>query len=187
VVNPPGARLQFPPATQVVSPAAQTGDFICPYPASARTNAAILTAAVAVFALEAVWYTVFQQPWMRGVSTTREMLMSSGVNPAFQYATAFVMAFLIAAAISHILQLTGPQSALRGIRVGAGVWLSFVFTTFATEYAFEVKPGLFGINAGFWLFGMMLAGAIVGAWKKKTPAGGLQAVVTENHSKTVAR
>jgi hypothetical protein len=26
---------------------------------------------------------------------------------------------------------------------------------------------LLGINAGFWLLGMMLMGAIVGGWKKK--------------------
>jgi Protein of unknown function (DUF1761) len=148
---------------------------------------ALLTAAVAVFMLEAIWYTAFQKPWLRGVSTTRESLMSTGVNPAVQYAIAFVMAFVIAAAISCIIQLTGPQSAMRGIRIGAGVWLSFVFTTFATEYAFEVKPGLFGINAGFWLFGMTLAGAIVGGWKKKSLATGLHAVVTEAQSKTVIR
>jgi hypothetical protein len=83
---------------------------------------ATLTAAVAVFVLEAIWYTAFQQPWMRGVSTTREMLMRASFNPAFQYATAFVMAILIAAAISCIIQLTGPQSAMRGMRIGALVW-----------------------------------------------------------------
>jgi uncharacterized protein YacL len=147
---------------------------------------AILAAGVAVFVLEAVWYTAFQQQWLRGVSTSREMLMNSGISPVSQYAAAFVMALIIAAAISAAIQLTGPQTALRGIRVGAGIWLSFVFTTFATEYAFEVKPGLFGINAGFWLFGMMLSGAIVGGWRKD-PASGLHAVLTDGQSETVAR
>lgn len=139
---------------------------------------AILAAAVATFCLEAVWYTAFQKPWLRGVSTTREVLVSSGVNPAFQYGAALAMAIILAAALSCIVQLTGPQTAPRGISIGAYVWLSFVFTTFATEYAFEVKPGLFAINAGFWLFGMMLTGAIVGGWRKK-PAAGLHAVVTK--------
>jgi hypothetical protein len=33
---------------------------------------------------------------------------------------------------------------------------------------FEVRPfSLLAVNAGFWLLGMMLMGAIVGAWKKK--------------------
>ena len=147
---------------------------------------AIAAAAVATFFLEAVWYTAFQKPWLRGINSTQEQLMHSGVNPAVSYATAFVLAIVIAVAISCIVQLTGPQTALRGIRIGAYVWLSFVFTTFATEYAFEVKPGLFAINAGFWLFGMMLSGAIVGGWIRK-PAAGLHAVVTEPDSKSVAR
>jgi Protein of unknown function (DUF1761) len=147
---------------------------------------AILVAALATFCLEAVWYTAFQKPWLRGIASTREQLMSTGVNPAFPYATALLMAAVLAAAISCILQLTGPQTALRGIRMGAIVWFSFVFTTFATEYAFEVKPGLFGINAGFWLFGMMLTGAIVGGWGKR-PSPALHAVVTEARTKTMAK
>ncbi len=147
---------------------------------------AILVAALATFCLEAVWYTAFQKPWLRGIASTREQLMNTGVNPAFPYATALLMAAVLAVAISCILQLTGPQTALRGIRIGAIVWFSFVFTTFATEYAFEVKPGLFGINAGFWLFGMMLTGAIVGGWRKR-PSQALHAVVTQARTKTMAK
>jgi hypothetical protein len=37
----------------------------------------------------------------------------------------------------------------------------------STQYVFEARTlKLLGINAGFWLLGMMLMGAIVGAWKK---------------------
>jgi hypothetical protein len=74
----------------------------------------------------------------------------------------------MATAISCVTQLSGPQTALRGIRAGALLWLGFELTAWSTEYAFEVRPlSLLGINAGFWLLGMMLMGAIVGAWKKK--------------------
>jgi hypothetical protein len=85
-----------------------------------------------------------------------------------QYGTALLSAAVIAAAISCVTQLTGPQTAIRGIRVAAMLWLGFVLTTYSTEYVFEVRPwSLLGINAGFWLLGMVLMGAIVGAWKKK--------------------
>jgi hypothetical protein len=48
------------------------------------------------------------------------------------------------------------------------VWLGFVFPVFSVEYVFEVRPwSLLGINAGFWLGGMILMGAIVGGWKKR--------------------
>lgn len=74
----------------------------------------------------------------------------------------------MATAISCVTQLTGPQTALRGIKVGVLLWAGFVLTSWSTEYVFEVRPlSLLGINAGFWLLGMALMGAIVGGWKKK--------------------
>lgn len=130
---------------------------------------AILIAAIACFLLEAAWYSYFQQAWLSGVGRTREWLMGPGaLNPAIQYGTALLAAAVMATAISCVTQLTGAQTALRGIRAGALLWLGFEITAWSTEYAFEVRPlSLLGINAGFWLIGMMLMGAIVGAWKKK--------------------
>jgi uncharacterized protein DUF1761 len=129
---------------------------------------AILAAGVACFLLAAGWYTFFMQPWLDGTGRTKEWLMATGINPAVQYGTAFVSATVVAAVISRVVQLTGPQTAMRGIKVAAMLWLGFVLTTIATEYAFEVRPlSLLGINAGFWLLGMTIQGAIVGAWTKK--------------------
>ncbi|MGB6691558.1 MAG: DUF1761 domain-containing protein [Terracidiphilus sp.] len=130
---------------------------------------AILVAAIACFLLEAGWYSYFMQAWLNGIGRTKEWLMSSaGYNPALQYGTALLGAAVMATAISCVTQLTGPQTAWRGIKVGALLWLGFEATTWSTEYVFEVRPlSLLGINSGYWLFGMMLMGAIVGAWKKK--------------------
>jgi hypothetical protein len=129
---------------------------------------AIFVAAIACFLLEAGWYTTLQKPWLEGIGRTEKDLMAAGVNPALQYGTAFVAAAVIAAALSRVIQLTGPQTALRGIKVAAIMWVGFVLTTWATEYVFEARTlKLLGINAGFWLLGMMLMGVIVGAWKKK--------------------
>ena len=130
---------------------------------------AILVAATACFLLEAGWYTYFMQPWLDGIGRTMEWLEHSGVNPAFQYSTAFVSAAVMATTISCVTQLTGPQTALRGMKVAALLWLGLIFTSISTEYVFEVRSwSLLGINAGFWLLGMTIMGAIVGAWKKKS-------------------
>jgi len=130
---------------------------------------AIVVAAIACFLFEAVWYTLFQQPWLDGIGRTREWLMGPGaISPAIQYGTAFLAAVVMATAISCVTQLTGPQTALRGIKVAALLWLGFELTAWSTEYAFEVRPlSLLAINAGCWLFGMTIMGVIVGAWKKK--------------------
>jgi hypothetical protein len=64
--------------------------------------------------------------------------------------------------------MTGEQTALRGIKVAVMLWFGFVLTTWVTEYVYEVRPlSLLAINAGFWLLGMTVMGAIVGSWKKK--------------------
>lgn len=133
---------------------------------------AILVAAISCFVFEAGWYSIFLQKWLDGIGRTREWLMSAaGYNPAVQYSTALISAFLIATAISCVTQLTGPQTTRRGIQVALLLWFGFVATTWSTEYIFEVRPAsLWGINIGFWFFGMILMGAIVGGWKKKVPA-----------------
>jgi hypothetical protein len=129
---------------------------------------AILVAAIACFLFEAGWYSFFLQGWLEGIGRTRQWLENTGVNPALQFGTALVAEAVMAAAISCVTQLTGPQTVLRGIKAGALLWLGFVLTTLSTEEVFEVRTfTLLGINAGFWLGGMMLMGAIVGGWRKK--------------------
>lgn len=127
-----------------------------------------IVAAIACFLFEAIWYSTFFSTWLSGIGRTDEWLKHSGPGLPVQFATALVMAALMATAISCVTQLTGKQTALRGIKVGALLWAGFVLTTCSTEYIFEVRPiSLFLVNAGYWLLGMMLMGAIVGGWKKK--------------------
>lgn len=127
-----------------------------------------VVAGVACFLLEAGWYSYFMNTWLNGIGRTKEWLVSSGMNPAIQYATAVVMAVLMATAISYFTQLTGPQTVWRGIKTGALLWAGVMCTALSTEYIFEVRPlSLWAVNAGYWLLGMMLMGAIVGGWRKK--------------------
>jgi len=127
-----------------------------------------LVAAIACFLLEAGWYSTFYTTWLSGIGRSEDWLRHSGPGIPVQFATALVMAALMATAISCVTQLTGKQTALHGMKIAALLWAGFVLTTWSTEYIFEVRPiSLFLVNAGYWLLGMVLMGAIVGAWKKK--------------------
>lgn len=128
---------------------------------------AIAVAAVASFVLAAGWYTMFLQPWLKGISRTMADLATTGVPEWVPYAVALVLAALMATGIDCVIQLTGPQRAGRGIKVAFLLWLGFVFTTLAIEYTYEVRPVLFAINAGYWLVSMAVMGAILGGWKKR--------------------
>jgi hypothetical protein len=129
---------------------------------------AILVAALVNFILQACWYLTFMNTWLAGIGHTKQWIMTTGMNEWVQHGTAFVSAFLIAGSIDCLTQLTGKQTAMRGILMGLSLWVGFVLTTMATDYIYEVRPlSLFAVNCGFWLIGMVVMGAIVGAWKKK--------------------
>jgi hypothetical protein len=128
---------------------------------------AIVIAAVACFLFEAAWYSLFLEAWLKGIGHDHAWLVGQGANPALQYGTALLSEALIATAISCVTQLTGTLTALRAMKVAAILWLGLVLPTIAVEEVFEVRSyALFAVNTGFWLLGMVLMGAIVGAWKK---------------------
>ena len=129
---------------------------------------AILIATIAGFLLEAGWYSSFKAIWLEGIGRTEEWLKQNSPNLALQYFVALVCTAVVATALSWVIQLTGRHTFFRGIWVGAILGLGFVLPIFGLEYIFEVRTfGLLAVNAGFWVVGLMLMGAIVGAWKKK--------------------
>ncbi len=133
--------------------------------------AAIAVATLVYFFLGAAWFTMFMQPWLAGIGRTMAELKASGAPPWLGYVVALVMTAILAIALSWIIQATGPQTAMRGATIAAALWLGFVFTTWATEYAFEARGlPILAINTGYPLVGMLLMGLIIGGWKAKARA-----------------
>ena len=129
---------------------------------------AIAVAAIACFLFEAGWYWLFLDVWLKGIGHDRAWLEWTGVNPVLQFAAALLAEALIAVSISCVTQLTGPQTAPRGISVGAALWLGLILPTISLGAVFaELNYASFAVDAGFWLIGMMLMGAIVGGWRKR--------------------
>ena len=135
---------------------------------------AILVAAIASFLFEALWFSVFMKEWLSGIGRTMEWLVATGINPAIQYAVAILCSVIVATVLSICIQASGELTARRGVIVAAVIWFGFIATGWAKEYIFEIRTlQIYAINAGYSLFDLMLIGAIVGAWKKKSyaPAG----------------
>jgi hypothetical protein len=136
---------------------------------SVRQNyLAIIVAAVACFLFEASWYTLFLDVWLKGIGHDRPWLEHTGVNPTLQWLAALLAQGLIAGTISRFTQLTGAQTALRGTKTAVLLWGGVVIPLSAVGDIFAARSyASFAVNIGFWLIGMMIMGAIVGAWKKK--------------------
>ncbi|MGC1300384.1 MAG: DUF1761 domain-containing protein [Alloacidobacterium sp.] len=130
---------------------------------------AILVSALVYFAMQAVWFTVFMKEWLAGIDKTADELREEGGSVVLAYVIGFVGALAMAAAISWFTQMTGKQTVIRGVLVGIIAWIGFVLTTWSAEYAFEQKGlRVLAINTGISLIGMVVMGAIQGAWKAKS-------------------
>lgn len=130
---------------------------------------AVLVSALVYFAMQAVWFTVFMKEWLAGIGKTADELHQEGASVVMAYVIGFVGALVMAAAISWFTQMTGKQTVIRGVLVGIVAWIGFVLTTWSAEYAFEEKGlRVLAINTGISLIGMVVMGAIQGAWKAKS-------------------
>lgn len=138
-------------------------------PTVRHNPAAIIVATLIYFFLGGVWFTTFMNPWLAGIGRTMTELKNSGMPSWLGYVVALVMTAVLATALSWIIQATGPQTAVRGATIAAALWLGFIFTTWATEYAFEARSiTILAINTGYSLLGMLLMGLVLGGWKAKS-------------------
>ena len=134
-----------------------------------KTNyAAVFIAAIAYWLLGAVWYGVlFSKPWMALEKMTIEEAQS--MNPVLPYVITFVLNLLIAYALAQICIWRNANTVGRGASVGVLLWIGFVGPITFTTYMYEMRPKeLFAINEFYPLAGLILMGAIIGAWTKKS-------------------
>jgi hypothetical protein len=134
-----------------------------------KTNyAAVFVAAVAYWLLGAVWYAVlFSKPWMALENMSMEQAKS--MNPVLPHVVSLILDILIAYSLAQICIWRNANTAGRGASVGVLLWIGFIGPITYTTYMYEMRPKeLFAINEFYPLAGMVLMGAIIGAWTKKS-------------------
>ena len=136
---------------------------------------AVIVSATLFYAIQAMWFTVFKDPWLNGLGKSIPEIMSelSGRPTWPLYAGALICNFIIAFVMAWIFVQVGVRGALAGIAWAAILWFGFVATVMATNYSFELRRAtLLALDAGCPLVGMLATGAILGAWRAK-PRGGM--------------
>ena len=134
-----------------------------------KTNyAAVFVAAIAYWLLGAVWYGVlFGARWM--VLENVSMEQPKSMNPVLPYVVSFVLNILIAYSLAQICIWRNADTIGRGASVGVLLWIGFIGPITYTTYMYEMRPKeLFAINQFYPLAGLVLMGAIIGAWTKKS-------------------
>ena len=125
---------------------------------------AVIAAALAAFALGAVWYSMpmFGRTWMREIGLSEET--ASGANMPLVFVTVFLLQLAAATALAACMP--DPSNWLTGIKCGLVVGLFWVASAFAITYLFEQRSmRLFMINAGYYVVLFAIMGVILGSWR----------------------
>lgn len=125
---------------------------------------AVLIAAILSMAIGALWYSpaMFSKPWMKLVGK-KEKDLQGGSSVA--YAIAMLAFLLIAFVMAHFVRYVGANNVVRGLETGLWLWMGFVATTMAINYAFGQRPQkLWAIDAGYFLVTFLVSGALLAAW-----------------------
>ncbi len=132
--------------------------------------AAVVISAVVYWLLGALWYGVlFGKQWMALEGLNMEHLQQQ--SPTVPYIIAMLANLVLASVLAKICVWREADTAVKGAALGVLLWIGFIATTSFTTYLFEGRSKqLFLINYGYSLVGMLLMGAILGAWKKKGAA-----------------
>jgi len=130
---------------------------------------AVIVAALAYFAIGAVWYAppVLGRVWMAAGGMA---MPEAGTRPsAAIYLTPLVGSVLSAVALAMLAKATGTDSLEEGIAlglvvaIGFAVAISFVTAQFESE---KPKPMTWGaVNAGYHVVGNLVAAIIVATWR----------------------
>ena len=124
---------------------------------------AIVVAIVANMIIGAAWYGILANPWLEGIGKTREEIQE---NQSWQpYAVAVLNSFLMAFILANVISWTGLTGLVNGLLAGLLMWIGFTGFSFAANHAFEGRSlQLWLINSGTYLVGLLVMGAILGAW-----------------------
>jgi uncharacterized membrane protein len=130
---------------------------------------AVLVAALAYFAIGALWYAppVFGKAWMAAGGMS---MPEAGTRPSPAiYLTPLIGSLLSAVALGMLAKASGTDTLQKGIvlglvvAIGFAVSIAFVTAQFESE---KPKPMVWGaVNAGYHVVGNLVAAIIVASWQ----------------------
>ena len=130
---------------------------------------AVLVAAVSMMALGALWYSpvLFGNQWKNMVMTWTKMKDKDFKEGAGVAYLGSALAYLVMAyVLAYLMGLLEATSWQEGVTVAAWIALGFMVTRSLTFGLFHnVRKKLWAINTGYDVVGLIVMGAILGAWQ----------------------
>lgn len=122
---------------------------------------AVLAAAVAAFAVGAIWYgALFGRAWMAERGVTRES--ARGGNMPLVFGITFVLDLVAAFVLDHVFGTYGHPPMALALAIAGGIALGFILPAIGVNYLFaRMSLKLFLIDAGHWLVAYCVMGAVL--------------------------
>lgn len=129
---------------------------------------AVLVAALAYFALGALWYSkaLFANSWIKlaGINM-QDPNAKKGVGLIMF--SSFILMLIVSIGLAILIARIGITDWMTGLKVGLITGLCFSATAISISYLYEKKPsGLHFINGAYNIVGTTIAAIIIAAWPK---------------------
>jgi len=126
------------------------------------------------FSLGALWYSVlFERQWLEVIGKTVEQLTRENGGSPRPYIVGFLAILVMCYTLGWIVQRGMGPTFGNGALTGATVAFGLIGATLALTYGFEERGiKLWLINAGYVFIGLVISGAIIGAWRKHPKSDG---------------
>lgn len=123
----------------------------------------VIAAALASFALGAVWYMALAEPWMQASGVERdETGQPKGGQSAGLFAATFVLQLLVAGMMRHVFALGGIDTLAAGLVAGAGIGCFFITPWIAINNLYGGRPvRLTAIDGGYATLGCAAMGLVL--------------------------
>jgi hypothetical protein len=126
----------------------------------------VLVAAIAYFALGAIWYgPLFSKAWVRGHAINMsDPDAKKGV--AGIMITSFFIVLAICIALAILLEVTYVKDIAHAVKWGLFIGIGFVVTTTSMTYIYLKKPvSIHLIDGLYHVIGIVIASVILTAWQ----------------------
>ena len=131
---------------------------------------AVLVCAAVYWLIGGLWYGfLFSKPWMALEHMAAQDAAS--MSPIGPYIITFLLNLVIAFVLAQVCIWRNANTAGRGAAIGTLLWIGFVAPITFTTSMYEMRPAeLYAINYFYPLLGLVVMGAILGAWPKQKTA-----------------
>ncbi len=132
---------------------------------------AVVVSTVVFFLLGWLWYGIlFTSLWMQYTGITMDQA-PSGTEMATQMGGSIAAYFIMFYCLAHVNHAFQVKDVKGAVQSGFWTWLGFVATVLFVSNIYQGKAfGLWLIDAGYWLLGLLAGAIILVKMKKKESA-----------------